>query len=267
MVLYFQRDGDTYHAISEIGTVQGDAASGIFFNAGLQRAFNQLRVEYPEALLAKYADDVNGAVVGTHTADSTPLRVDTSEDLAFIGVEYSYPTPLSHDPLDINPTPTSVPIPLAIVKRWQYLCSSMCGLRVGKKWEVSSPTTSQDEYGNVEEGGVPTLRGLDIAGVPIGTPEYVAESLSTIVEDKVAAPYRAVAKLSRSQLKHLLNANCGGTARVQHVWQAIDPVSSAAAVKATDELTTEALQDILGVLDTLPPWVLSSCFLPQRYGG
>jgi len=87
------------------------------------------------------------------------------------------------------------------------------------------------------------------------------------VEGKVAAPYRAVAKLSRSQLKHLLNANCGGTARVQHVWQAIDPVSSAAAVKATDELTTETLQGILGVLDTLSPWVLSSCFLPQRYGG
>ena len=64
VVLYFQRDGETYHVVSEIGTVQGDAVSGIFFNAGLQRAFNQLRAEYPEALLAKYADDANGAVVG-----------------------------------------------------------------------------------------------------------------------------------------------------------------------------------------------------------
>ena len=139
----------------------------------------------------------------------------------------------------------------------------MFGLRVGKKWGVSSPAISQDEYGNVNEGGIPALRGLDIAGIPIGTPEYVAESLRTIAEDKVAVPYRAVAKFSRSQLKHLLNANCGGTARVQHVWQATDPVSSAAAVKATDELTTEAPQDTLGVLNTLPPWVLSSCFLPQ----
>ena len=109
VVLYFQRDGDTYHVISEIDTVQGDAASGIFFNAGLQRAFNKLRAEYPEALLAKYADDVNGAVVGTHAADGTALRVDISEDRAFIGAEYSYPTPLSYDPLDINPAPTSVP--------------------------------------------------------------------------------------------------------------------------------------------------------------
>ena len=79
VVLYFQRDGETYHVVSEIGTVQGDAASGIFFNAGLQRAFNQLRAEYPEALLAKYADDVNGAVVGTHTDDGMALRVNVNE--------------------------------------------------------------------------------------------------------------------------------------------------------------------------------------------
>ena len=85
---------------------------------------------------------------------------------------------------------------------------------MGKKWGVSSPTISQDEYGDVSERGVPAPRGLDIAGIPIGTQEYVAASLSTTVEDKVAAPYRAVAKLSRSQLKHLLNANCGGTARI-----------------------------------------------------
>jgi len=101
VALYFQRDEETYYVGSEIGTAQGDAASRIFFNAGLQRAFNQLRAEYPEALLAKYADDVNGAVVGTHADDGTALRVNVNEQRAFIGTNTDYPplcpiSPLLH---------------------------------------------------------------------------------------------------------------------------------------------------------------------------
>ena len=45
--------------ISEGGVFQGDSASGIFFSAGLQEAFDQLQAEYPEALLEKYLDDLN----------------------------------------------------------------------------------------------------------------------------------------------------------------------------------------------------------------
>ena len=50
VVLYFQRDGITQNVLSQVGTVQGDGASSIFFNAGLMRAFTQLRQEFPEAL-------------------------------------------------------------------------------------------------------------------------------------------------------------------------------------------------------------------------
>ena len=72
-----------------------------FFNAGLQRAFNQLRAEYPEALLAKYANDVNGVVVGTHADDGTALRVNVNEQRAFIGTNTDYPAALSHTPLTL----------------------------------------------------------------------------------------------------------------------------------------------------------------------
>jgi hypothetical protein len=65
VVLYFRRGGETYHVISQTGTVQGDPASGIFFNAGLQRSYSQLQAEFPEALFAKYLDDLNGALPNT----------------------------------------------------------------------------------------------------------------------------------------------------------------------------------------------------------
>ena len=100
-MLYFQRDGETYHVVSETGTVQGDAAFGIFFNAGLQRAFNKLRAEYPEALLAKYADDVNGAVVGTHADDGIALLVNVNEQRAFIGTNTDYPPLCPISPLTL----------------------------------------------------------------------------------------------------------------------------------------------------------------------
>jgi hypothetical protein len=41
--LFFTRDNVTHTIISQIGSMQGDPASGIWFNACLQRAFNQLR--------------------------------------------------------------------------------------------------------------------------------------------------------------------------------------------------------------------------------
>ena len=58
VLLYFQRDGETNFIIGEEGTLQGGPASGVYFNAGAQRAFNILRSEYPEVVLSKYMDDV-----------------------------------------------------------------------------------------------------------------------------------------------------------------------------------------------------------------
>ncbi len=51
-----QRQGDEetlVDIISESGVFQGDSASGVYFNAGLQNAFDKLRQEFPQATLAK----------------------------------------------------------------------------------------------------------------------------------------------------------------------------------------------------------------------
>jgi hypothetical protein len=50
--LFFNREEEKHIVFSQVGSMQGDPASGIFFNAGLQRAFNKLQSEYPEATMA-----------------------------------------------------------------------------------------------------------------------------------------------------------------------------------------------------------------------
>ena len=62
VTLYFNRNGETHEVISSIGNMQGDPAGGVWFNAGIQAAFNQLRADFSEVFFAKYFDDVNGFI-------------------------------------------------------------------------------------------------------------------------------------------------------------------------------------------------------------
>ena len=90
-----------------VGSMQGDPASGIWFNAGLQKAFNQLRAEFPEVLLAKYYDDVNGFI---HPAEDGAVRTCRASEARAESFDGCY------DTVD-GITPATVPLALALVHR------------------------------------------------------------------------------------------------------------------------------------------------------
>jgi hypothetical protein len=129
--LYFQRQEDVYHLVSKIGTVQGDGASNIYFNAGLQRAFNKLRSEYPELMLVKYIDDVMGGMAKPTDDFGQDIMCSVDDERAYAGFG-AYPL-VPNVNISLPPTlPTHVPLPLAATKRWQFLVANMCGLRAQK---------------------------------------------------------------------------------------------------------------------------------------
>jgi hypothetical protein len=202
--------------------------------------------------------------VGPQNAAGVPLHCRLSEPRTFAG-------PGAYDglfPDDLYPTPAHiVPMPLAIIKRWAYLCRSRCGLRVGKKMGVTGIGILQDEYGTVAAGGVPTLQGLDIAGIPIGTDAYVKASLADTIRNKVASSYAAVDSLTRVQHRHLLHTYCCGAAQAQHLWQTVRPSLASEAIHTTDVLTDIATSRTLGTRGTVPTQSVHQSYLPQRYGG
>jgi hypothetical protein len=59
--LYYTRNHDIQSILSEVRTMQGHPASGVWFNAGLQCAYtyNSLMSEFPETIMVKYLDDLN----------------------------------------------------------------------------------------------------------------------------------------------------------------------------------------------------------------
>ena len=136
----------------------------------------------------------------------------------------------------------------------------MCGLKVEKKWGVSATDILQTDYGDIASGGLPVLSGLDIAGTPVGSDEYVKSCLNLIVIDKVKGCFDAVDQSSQAPHRHLLNANCGENVRVQHLWQSINPILCKDAMIPTDSLTTDAVHRTLGVHGPMPQWVEQQIF-------
>ena len=181
---------------SEGGIFRGDSASGIFFSAGLQSAFDTLRNEYPEAVLVKYLDDLNGSIRINKMIQVTENRAKAQ------------PGAYNND--------EQVPLSVAILKRWEYLAFTECGLEASpkKRGVVSLERPLQDHTNyniNVKEG-------LKVAGIPIGSDSFIRKELKDLVHDNVGNAYDAVHNLPDLQYQHLLNANCGGNARTQHIW-------------------------------------------------
>ena len=266
VLLYFQREKDVYHLVSQVGTVQGDGNSNIYFNAGLQRAFNKLRAEYPEIMLVKYIDDVMGGIPSALDTNGQLLTCDVSEERAYAGFGV-YPVVPNVDPTLPPSNPTHVPIVLAATKRWQFLVANMCGLRARKKQGVAGAYISQTDFGNPLERGMPVFQGLEIAGSPIGSAAYVTQKLDTIVQEKVAKSFSAISSMDSSQERHLLGSQCCGNACVQHLWQVLNPSDTLSARTHTDFLTLRHVRKTMGISDALPSACVQQIFLPQRYGG
>ena len=236
--------------ISEGGVFQGDSASGVYFNAGLQNAFDKLRQEYPQATLVKYLDDLNGSVKGNETVNTNEPRAKAKPD-TYKNEEQSREV-------------TTVPMATAILFRWEYLTLSMCGLEASPKkrgvCSLQSTLTTEDYY------GIPITDGLKVGGIPIGKDKYVITEIAKILTETVAKVYQATDKLGKSQYRHLLNVNCGGTIRVQHLWQTVRPSLTEKAISTVDILTAEAIKTLLGKTE-LSEEVIAQSFMPVRFGG
>ena len=258
--LYFRRGAEVHTILGRTGTMQGDPASGVWFNVGLQWVYNKLRAEYPEVLMAKYFDDLNGFIPPAEGGSARSCLL-TEERTQLVPGAYTNPD---------GTEPVLVPMARALTNRWKLLVKTHCGLEVKSKWGVTSVAVelSQADYGDPAGNGIPVTAGLEIAGTPVGTPDFVRGSVASIVETKVALPYAAISALVRVQTQHLLARNCGGTSRIQHIWQSVAPILSAEAIEATDNLTASALHVIAGAPPgTLPTVVLNQLFLPLRFGG
>jgi hypothetical protein len=161
--LYFRRGSDGRVILGNTGSMQGDPASGIFFNCGIQRAYNTLREEFPEVLLAKYFDDLNGFI--RPGPDGLPLTCQLTEERT-----RSFPRAYSPTGELEALRPETVPMALALVNRWKYLVKTRCGLTIKTKWGVTSTATplAQEAYGDPTTNGIPVVGGLLIAGSPVG---------------------------------------------------------------------------------------------------
>ena len=190
--------------------MQGDPASGIYFNAGLQRAFNQIQNEFPETTMAKYLDDLNVFIPpnidgSTRMCATTELRSTSFPNAYLVGS---------------NAIPTSIPLARAIAHRWKFLVHEMCGLSIDSKWGVCSLHTPllQHEYGIL-----PIAPGLLIAGTPIGNDDFIRQSIADVIHDSVIPTFNATTSLKKSQVMNLLARNTCGTSRIQHLWQTVRP--------------------------------------------
>ena len=260
VTLYFTRNGDTHEVKSSIGNMQGDPAGGVWFNAGIQRAFNQLRAEFPEVFLAKYFDDVNGFVP---PADDGSVRTClTSEPRA-----ESLPNSFSPEG---EADPVAVPLARALCARWKFLAKTLCGLDIKKKWGVSSVGTalSQADYGDPLAGGIPVVDGLCVAGVPVGPTAFVSAATEKAVTESVVESFAAISSLPKAQVQNILARMCGENVRVQHLWQVVNPAECQTAQDDTDRMTIAAIAIMLGLQpEDFAGFCQQQSFLPMRFGG
>ena len=119
----------------------------------------------------------------------------------------------------------------------------MCGLDIKKKWGVSSVGTALDQadYGDPDAGGLPVVRGLHVAGVPVGPVDFVAAETEKAATEKVVESFAAISSLPKAQVQNLLARMCGGNVRVQNLWQVVNPTQCVQAQENTDQMTIAAI--------------------------
>jgi hypothetical protein len=71
----------------------------------------------------------------------------------------------------------------------------------------------------------------------------------------------------KTQYQHLLNVNCGGNARAQHIWQTVRPDLAHLAVEDVDSLTKEAIGHMLSKNALPNEQVENQYFRPLRHAG
>ena len=259
--LFFARDGEMHIVLSEIGSMQGDPASGIWFNAAVQIPYDILRAEFAnEVTLAKYFDDLMAFIP-------------PNEDGTMRGCDLTEPRTASFPCAYIDESgrsPVCVPMARAIAMRWKFLVKLHCGLEIANKWGVSSDAHQlyQRDFGDPAINGLPVVPGLIIGGTPVGDNDFVQAKLLELVHESVSSSFDAATKLSKVQIQHILARGCCGTMRAQHLWQTVNPRRCSEAVSDVDAMTAFAVAGIFGkTVDAISALVWRQIYLPQRFGG
>ncbi len=109
---------------------------------------------------------------------------------------------------------------------------------------------------------------MKVAEIPVGSDSFVLKELQDVVNENVKNAFEAVKNIPDLQYQHLLNVNCGGNARAQHLWQTVvRPDLATQAVNAVDSLTKEAIGHMLPKNALQNEQVQNQCFRPLRYAG
>jgi hypothetical protein len=158
-----------------------------------------------------------------------------------------------------------VPLSVAILKRWEYLAFTECSLEASAKKRgvvsLQKPLQNHTNYNiNVKEG-------LKVARIPIGSDPFILKELKDLVHENVENAFDAIQNLPDLQYQHLLNVNCGGNARAQHIWQTVRPDLAGPAVEDVDNLTIEAIGHMLSKNALANEQVENQCFRPLRHAG
>ena len=259
--LFFARDGEMHVILSEIGSMQGDPASGIWFNAAVQLPYDVLRAEFgSEVTLAKYFDDLMAFIPPNEDGTMRACALDEPRTASFSDAYLD----------DAGRSPVAVPMARAIAMRWKFLVKKHCGLEIAHKWGVASDAQllQQRHFGNPNTNGLPVVPGLVIGGTPVGDDAFVKAKLLELVHESVSTTFDAVSKLSKVQIQHILARGCCGTMRVQHLWQTVNPYRCSEAVSDVDDMTAFAIAGIFGTaVDAIPDLIWRQIHLPQRFGG
>jgi hypothetical protein len=141
----------------------------------------------------------------------------------------------------------------------------MCGLEASpKKRGVVSLLTPLESHTTFK---INVKDGLKVAGIPIGSDEYVKHELAKIIKENVEQAFNAVNELPDLQYQHLLSLNCGGKSRAQHLWQTIRPELAINGINEVDNLTKKAISPMIAANAMDKTDIEKQCFHPQRFGG
>jgi hypothetical protein len=233
--LFFARDGEFHVIVSAAGSMQGDPAGGIWFDAAVQFPFNILRTEFAEATLAKCFDDFMAFI--PPDAAGAPLTCLLSEPRVA-----SFPGAC----LDQGRSPMSVPMARAIARRWKCLAKTHCGLDVKDEWGVASVRTAlhQEDHGDPAVNGLPIVPGwFDDRWHPstAGPRGWVKAKLLELDHGSAPETCDAVCSLAKAQNQHLIARNCCGATRMKHLWQTVEPSLTLRAVDDVDTMTKFAI--------------------------
>jgi hypothetical protein len=242
--LLFRSGTNSFYVLCLVGFQQGDPLGCIYFSAGADGSLVKMRGDFPDDNIQAYADDVHGC-----TPDNA--RVQCADD----GRGYAL--------IPFVEGATDMPAAAARLRRWGDIAAE-ANLEVRHdKCYVFSPQTDLDQ---AEFGDIRCRDGLLILGIPIGTAQYVKETVTALANKAMAVSFRATERIQHLQSRALADLHCSGSPKIGHLLRIVTPTATAEARKINDAETLKAFLRLLDV-PSLTDIQHKQSSLPLRLGG